>query len=326
MNLTADTELVVCSVETMAKHPELFHYTHLAAFESIVRSNSVWASHYSDMADKDEVLLMRNHLPPVLAPRFEEVVAPMNRHYRRLFAKSGGGLGLAKSFVDSVYAATFLAKGALGALDAFLVSFTTHAQDTDFEREHGVASQWRDYAGPNGICMVLDTATMAANLGREFDSRYWVHLTLEPVRYADAPIDQIFPELVDASADTLKKFTNGTRYPEMAVPEFLSGATLLKGVTFKPERELRIVAIPGTKRLSDRAVKEHPDSFKVMPLPELRTRTDTTRRYIALFDALSLTLPLKRVIIGPSPNQAVNVACVKSLVGTVPVVPSNCRP
>ena len=51
MALIVTAELTVCSAETQASHPELFHYTKPAAFESIVRSNSFWASHYPDIRD-----------------------------------------------------------------------------------------------------------------------------------------------------------------------------------------------------------------------------------------------------------------------------------
>jgi hypothetical protein len=324
LKLTADTELVICTVETQAKHPELFHYTKPVAFEGIIKSNTFWASHYADVADRKEVLLMRDQLPAAVAPRFEEIVASLNRQLRRLFKASGGGKGVAKALVDSLYGATFLSKGGFSALDAFMVSFSTHAGDGEFEREHGLLSQWEGYAGPDGFCLVFDTPTMARHLGQEKDSRYWVHLTLEPVRYADAPVEKLFPELVDASADTLRQFLTGVRYPEMAVPEFLAGATLLKGAAFRPEREVRIIAIPGTKRLSDQAVKEHEDNFKVMPLPEVRTRSQTARRYVPIFEALGLKLPIKRVIVGPSRRQEENAAFARSLVGDVPVSCSHC--
>ena len=92
MTLIANTELIICTVETQAKHPELFHYTNAAAFESIVKSNAFWASHSADMADQTEVLLMRDQLPAAVATRFEEIVAPLNRHDRRLFKAAGGGI------------------------------------------------------------------------------------------------------------------------------------------------------------------------------------------------------------------------------------------
>jgi hypothetical protein len=256
MSLIADVELVICSVETQAKHPELFHYTKPAAFKNIVKSNTFWASHYRDMADQTEVQLMRDKLPAAIAPRFDEIVSSikLTRIQRRLWKKSGGGLGTARDFVNSLYGATFDNRtDVVTAMDAFMTSFSTHAADGDFEREHGVWSQWRDYAGPDGFCIVLDTAALGRMLGEDMDSRYWARLTLDSARYGDAPIDELFPELVDASADTLRQFLHGVKYPEMAVPQFLLGTTLLKDAGYRPEREVRIVGIPGTKRMSDQA-------------------------------------------------------------------------
>jgi hypothetical protein len=324
MPQTADTELVICSRETQAEHPELFHYTKPAAFEGIIRSNSFWASHYADMADKTEVLLMRDQLPGAIAPQFEKIVSPLNRHDRRLFKAAGGGIGTATNFVESVYGATFLSKSAFTALDAFMVSFSTHAKDTDFEREHGLQSQWKDYAGLNGFCLIFDTVGMAHHLGNEMDSRYWVRLTLDSVRYSGVPVEELFPELVYKSADTLRQFLLGTRFPEMAVPEFLAGATLLKNRGYESEREIRIVAIPGTKRLNDQAAKDRPDVFKVLPIPTVRKRPDSGGRYVSVFEDLTAKMPLKRVIVGPSNRQAQNAELARSLVGTVPVTLSRC--
>ena len=98
-------------------------------------------------------------------------------------------------------------------------------------------------------------------LGQEMDARYWARLTMDPVRYADRPIEDIFPELVDASADTLRQFLDGVKSPEMAVPQFLAGTTLLKGAGYKSEREVRIVAIPGTAEIAKYAAKEYPNQF-----------------------------------------------------------------
>ncbi len=57
----------------------------------------------------------------------------------------------------------------------------------------------------------------------------------------------------------------GATLQEMAVPEFLMGATLLKDGNYREEREVRIVAIPGTE-LKARALKEYPNKFKPVPL------------------------------------------------------------
>jgi hypothetical protein len=185
------------------------------------------------MVDKDEVMLMCKLLPTAVAPRMDAIVKTQNRHRRRLWAAAGYGWKTARDLVEALYGATFDGRAVYSALDVFLFSFSTHAEDTEFDREHGIRSQWDSYAGPNGYCLLFDITEMAQLLAQEMDSRYWVRLTLEPVRYANQPTEKIFPELVDASSDTLRQFINGVRTPEMALPEFLAGATLLKGAEYK---------------------------------------------------------------------------------------------
>jgi hypothetical protein len=157
------------------------------------------------------------------------------------------------------------------------------------------------------------------------DSRYWVYLSLRPVRYAveGTPIEAIFPELVDAAADTLRQCLDGSPH-DIGLREFLVGSSLLKEAKYKEEREVRIAAIPGTRPLSDQAHKEYADEFKIMPIPEIRMRPRTTRRYISVFELLNLKLPLTRVIVGPSDWQEENAVFARSLVGDVPVFCSRC--
>ena len=111
----------------------------------------------------------------------------------------------------------------------------------------------------------------------------------------------------------------------MAVPEFLAGTTLLKGAAYKSERELRIVGIPGSPTMAQHAAMEHPDEFDVAaPLPAIRARSETGRRYIALFDGLGLRLPIKRVIVGPGTQQEKRAELVRSMLDGVSVTMSCC--
>jgi hypothetical protein len=97
--------------------------------------------------------------------------------------------------------------------------------------------------------------------------------------------------------------------------EFLTAATLLKHQGFREEREVRIVAIPGTSPLLDQARTEHAD-FPDRPLPEIRNRPQSDRRYIPLFDGFNVQLPIERVIVGPSRNQVGNAAFARDLLGS----------
>jgi hypothetical protein len=326
VNKIATVENVVCSVETLSRHPELYHYTNLTAFEGIVRSQTLWCSHYSEMLDTDEVNLMRTLLPQAVAPRMDTLVKKLNRKTRRLWDASGRGAQMARDLINSLYGATFDGRAYYSALDPYLFSFTTHAVDSEFDRKYGIPSQWERYAGHEGYCLVLDIAEVAQMLKQEGNARYWAWLMLEPVRYADRPVEKIFRELVDGLADTLRQFIDGVQLPEVAVSQFLAGTTLLKGAAYKSEREVRIVAIPGTVKMARYAAKEYPDQFDATaPLPEIKARPDTGKRYIALFDGLGLQLPVKRVIVSPSARQEERAERARSILGDVPVTTSRCQ-
>lgn len=102
----ANVPLLVCDPQVWRTHPELFHYTGRAAFEGIVGSNSFWATHFLDLkGDPTEIVGLRTALPPAIAARYDEIVANFktNRVGRRLWKKSGRGLGTARDFVDSLY-------------------------------------------------------------------------------------------------------------------------------------------------------------------------------------------------------------------------------
>jgi hypothetical protein len=309
----------------MSRHLELYHYTSSAGFEGIVKSQTLWCSHFSEMLDTDEIKLMRQLLPPSIAPLMDAIVAKENRQIRRLWDKAGRGEKTARDLVNSLYGATFDGQAAYTAFDAYLFSFSTHADDSVFDRQHGIRSQWDQYAGLDGYCFVFDIREMACALAREGAARYWAWLMLKPVRYADRPVEEVFPELVHGLADTLRQFIRGIKVPEMAVPQFLDGSTLLKGASYKTEREIRIVAVPGTAAMAKYAAKEHPQKFDAgLPLPQIRHRPETGKRFVALFDGLDLRLPIKRVIVGPGVRQNERADHARSLLGNLPIDLSGC--
>ena len=110
------------------------------------------------------------------------IVAKLNRKTRKLWAAIGGGDQTARNIVNSLYGAIIDGKSIYSALDPYLFSFSTHAKDTEFDREHGIRSQWDGYAGPHGYCLVFDTREVAEILKQEGAKRYWAWLMLQPVR------------------------------------------------------------------------------------------------------------------------------------------------
>jgi pimeloyl-ACP methyl ester carboxylesterase len=338
VNKIANVENVVCSVETMARHPEVYHYTKPGAFEGIISSQTLWCSHYREMicdehkiADKNEIELAREPLIAAIAPLMDAIIEnnenqKFNRTMRRSWRKLGGGSRTARDLVNSLYGATYDGKAVYSSLDPYLFSFSTHADDTAYEREHGVRSQWDRYTGGDGFCLVFDLREVAEMLKQEGQARYWAWLTLDPVRYTDTPIENLFPDMVSGLADILRQVILGVKTPEAATKEFLRGTTLLKDANYTSEREVRIVAIPGTRSLAHTA-KEFPREFDAtQPLPEIGTRPEphSDKHYIALFSGLNLRLPIRRVIVGPGARQKERAERARLMVANIPVTVSRC--
>ena len=320
-----ETDLTVCSDALKRDHPELFHYTKLGGFEGILTNDTLRASHFRDMDDKREVWLLKERLIPALAPRFDALAPELDLLRRVRFNKQGKGLGGATRMFEALYGASFAAVRRSSKIAAFMTSFSTHATDGEFERANGVWSQWDRYAGPDGFCIVFDTAAMGDLLGEEFAGAYWVRLALEPVRYSgpEVPIERLMPELISAGEDVFRQFMNGDDLQEFAVPEFLMGATLLKDADYRKEREVRIVAIPGTEKLMARGLRTYPGRFKRQPIPVVEKQD---KRFITFFRDPGVKLPVKRIIVGPAACADERVVIARRLRPGVPVTISKCEP
>jgi Protein of unknown function (DUF2971) len=327
--LTAAVDLTVCSKEFQAAHPFLYHYTNKVGLAGIIKSRTVRATYYRNLNDSSEVIHLKESFIRELAPIFDQQIEEHkpNRHLKRLFQREGGVQKLARDFVNSLYGATFEGEAQFGPLDAYVACFCTHTDDSPYVQGHGLLSQWRGYAGGDGFCIVFDTPSLSHLLGTEFDAHYWVHLQMNAVRYAKGgtSLSSQFPELISAAKKTLADFFSGTSIPEMGVSEFLAGASLLKHQGFEEEREVRIVAIPGTSDLQAQARREHAD-FPGYPLPLVVKDGEQHRQYASLFGFEGSQLPVVRVIVGPSRNQAANAEFARSVVGSSVAVKCSATP
>jgi hypothetical protein len=139
-----DTE--ICSAKLKAEHPELFHYIGRGGFEPIVKTNTLWATHFRHLNDDAEISTLRRQLLESMAAVLGKEVKRHNAGIRNQYYRHGGARPIARDFVASLYASTFERSDANFAVDAYTPSFSTHAADTPYERENGLKSQWRYYA------------------------------------------------------------------------------------------------------------------------------------------------------------------------------------
>jgi hypothetical protein len=121
-----EVEIVIGSVELQAQHPELFHYTRRPAFEAIIGSNTLWATHFLDLPDERKLTVLKPVLLKTLGALFDEEVKTRSHAVKNLYWSRRGAIPHAIRFLDGLYKSTFEKNDPSRAVDAFTTSFTTH--------------------------------------------------------------------------------------------------------------------------------------------------------------------------------------------------------
>lgn len=333
MNDVVTKEVTIVGGELAPEHPELHHYTGRAGLEGIAAENVIRATHFSDLNDSTEVMHLKSRLRPELVASLRAILTRRRRRSALLDRELGryGGIvkcanELAADLLSSFYRSAFLENNDDPLSDtagtAYIASFCTHTHEP-YERENGLLSQWRGYGGEDGFCLVFDTQDLGRMLGAEFNSFAYTHLNLSPAIYADASlmVATRFPALLEACELIVDSILSGTPAVGDGFEQFFAAATLVKHEAFKDEREVRVVGIPITERMRAMILPERP-SVEIAPRrPELVA--SNSKRFIELFQGSGRPLPIKRVIVGPSRNQAASVAFADRVSGgRFAVVPS----
>lgn len=319
-------KLTVIGKAVMISHPELHHYTDEAGLRGIVGSNTLRATHFSDLNDSTEITHLGEKLAPELISIFTDILRKrrVRSHIEKAIVANGGlkksASSLAEDLVRAFYDSAFEREGdeiSITASAPFVSSLCTHTLEP-YSRNNGLLSQWRGYgaSGRAGFCLVFDTQKLAAMLGREFDRGSYSYLNLEEVKYAfsDRTMRSLFPDLIETCEAFVTSALAGAPQLPNGIARFFPAATLLKHEAFFEEREVRIVCIPMTERLREEVAKRYPDANLGPKKPVLPEGARAgARRYIELFDGDSEAIPIKRVIVGPRPDQADQVAIAEEV-------------
>jgi hypothetical protein len=311
-------------IDFVSSHPELHHYTTFSGLSGIIRSNTIWATHFSNLNDASEVLLLRNPLMQAITNSYLGYIIirqGTDSLFRDFIIQHGGPNGVATSDASTLIHILYEKIFENSLAEPFIASFCSHANDQSYERENGLLSQWRGYGNDGGFCIVFDTAALVKLLETEFNAFNWVQLTIAPVRYAidGISIKTIFPTLVEQCSRFYARTADGQNPipdDESLTSVFISGATHFKHQGFREEREVRVVAIPATSQIlaSEQLQSKHPDYGFPDRWKHVHVRGVKEIRYIPLFDTLSAPLPIKRVIVGPSRNQNENYARARAII------------
>lgn len=230
-------------------HPELFHYTTLDGFRGIIGAESLWAAHYSTLNDSTEIKFVKQALKPYVR---EDLFLYLKRTARqRLSIQRGvrkyGGLRktsdtLAEPVISVIHDAAFESvNGAPPLHEPYIVSFCSHVRDEEYERDHGLLSQWRGYGGVGGYCIVFDAARLMRILEQESRQYFWSYVDMDAVVYSNDEIsiksyvDRISKWCEDC-ADIILTNAQRKNFDDLLCP-YLKAATLIKHRGFMEERE-----------------------------------------------------------------------------------------
>jgi Protein of unknown function (DUF2971) len=320
--LQSDPAFIAPNASFLAANPELHHYTTLPGFKGIVESGTLWATHFADLNDASEVQHIKDPLISAVSAHFVKLVRERRSfRIRRKMEAMGGSLGGAANRMVNLIFKLLFDIGPVSPAQPFISSFCSHSADQRYEQENGLLSQWRGYGRDGGYCIVFDSERISKLLVEESNAHHWIQLTLGSVRYAleGVSIETLFPRLLLYFDEYVLSHAEGktTPFPNVALEAFIAGATMYKHQGFKEEREVRIVALPGSLELFN-AVSAARRGFAENKIKIIHTSgtAGAKRRHIALFDSLNAALPIRRIIVGPSRVQANNYDHVRQIAGT----------
>lgn len=292
-------------------HPELFHYTSAGGLKGILRSQSLWGTHWQHLNDAGELRYFSEKLSSLLkAARIASAEAlARNRDGFKEWAESQGGIedlvdaevqGLVRVFQDSVVSQQIF--------EFYVTSFCTPEGSFEGIRTHGLISMWRSY-GNGGYALVFDTAELERLL--RVEAKAWPsRRVLGDVGYSCDPpheLDSRIPALAELRNKFSESSFDSSEAFEVMLEPLLDCFIHYKHWAFAEEREVRLTTILNGEQM--RAV--HAEDGTTCRERVRHVQCGGPR--IHLFEGLGHRLPIKRVIVGPGEHQPTRAAELSAL-------------
>lgn len=298
--------------------PELFHYTSFEGIKAIFNSQSLWAKDFRNLNDSSEVF----HAKAWLFDQILSVNIDLAKTHENEIANAVQSFGGIKQFAEyqsfgmteSLFNAVFGEKSRSGQMTPYILSLCQHTHD-HYSAANGLLSMWRGYGRDGGVAIVFETSGLAELIIREWSSRSYLFISFGSVVYGDdrelmerafETTSKLLPEFIKASFEE----SLDTDLFEATVKEFVTFATRLKHPAFHEEREIRVVAVPIDHELGANLVDQ--ELLK-------KVHKHGSGSFIHLFEDDDIgPLPIKRVIVGPHPEQDLRVRELQDFLPTDP--------
>lgn len=297
-------------------HPFLYHYTDWAALSGILKTNELWATHIRFLNDRSEYIHAQQFVESQLVPDMKiwiEKVAKANPIIQKKCDDNGGidrqAVDLAKVAMSSMYRATG---------DDFFVTSFCGTPVADYDINNGLLSQWRGYGSQQGFMLVFETKMLEKMMRQESEHFSYFNMYLGDAVYSEDENNiqqELGPDIENIRNFVVQtnEFIEGkSEQPagKEAMLSFMRLATRYKHHAFDEEREVRLVGAIAKHE----AVANSENMTSVQKPVELRSGRSGLTPFIKLFGKNSASLPLRKIIVGPSKDKdEVAVALQKGL-------------
>lgn len=305
------------------EYQSLYHYTSYKGLEGILKTQTLWATHYKYLNDAQELIHAKIILKALLKPKMTEIVTEggeREKELKELIDLSGGSEKFieqeCEKFIKTMYE-TFLGDSKEQLQGPYIVSFCAD-NNNSFVKENGLLSQWRGYGKDGGFAIEFDALELEKLFITEHETYYYPVAQFADVGYGQAfnnmPSD-LKENIVSLEKGLNKFFDSGADLKGMReVLEFfvkLIGRSKHEG--FREEREVRIIFYPGTDFLRQRDGALEVKNRKVK---SIELRAGALCPFIDLFEEAK-KLPMRKIIIGPHKDQLLREKALKmKLIGT----------
>lgn len=295
----------------------LYHYTTWDGLIGIIKSQTLWATHYKFLNDYSEINLFRNKLVELMLPHvrdsYEQLISNSPGVLKKI--EDAGGIDSVvkhdtEVLVDMQYNIT--------SNDIYILSFCGE-QDDCYINDNGLLSQWRGYGAGGGISIVFNTKKLETLLDIEYKNHEYQIIHLSDVVYSnnDAKLKEEFSEDLAILAKDAKVLFDPRVKPD--------GTTVLQGFSsfaqcisrykhhgFCEEKEVRVVAFPTTLNKDVIEVaKSSGTTLKPEKERRFRAKDNGLVPYISLFDSIKAELPIEKIIVGPHREKESRAAALR---------------
>jgi len=297
-------------MEIWEEHETLHHYTNQAGLEGILRSQSLHATHYKYLNDASEMIHMAPRLVEAVKPAVKQVVRQIAEKRDEIRAKieEDGGIDSAAgkqatALIDALCEVTFGDFSDRSFFEPYISSLCGHTDE--YERNHGLLSLWRSYGREDAYAIVFNTKELVDILRQESAKYHYAGAQIGSVVYDgdEKGFGHEFGNLVEelkaahTSMLTDKKPVLGDIYSL-----FISSVSRFKHRGFREEKEVRIVLSPFSDSQVREAAKDSPELYEKEKHKQVRSISfkQGLVPYIDVFGSMELTLPITKIIVGPS--------------------------